>query len=315
MTKPACSLQWLVLKKHINIVGTLAAFGAIFSWATGPLFVYYLSGYLDGWSQNFWRYTIAFLVWLPFLCFSLWKGQVESRLWRWALLPAVFNIILQSFWAWGLYYIEPGFVALLARTSLFWVLLFSFLVFPEERSLAKSKTFWLGIGVSLAGIVLVIVNKEGFTAGGNRLGIILILVAEIAWALYTISARKVFRQTDSRLAFSVLSLYTAIGLAVLAILFGRPSEVFHLPSRAIVYMIVSGIVCISLSHIFYYKAMKSIGTTITTVIMQCHPFIVIVLSMLVFSEKLNGYQWAGGGVVLAGSILAILSQKKLGSKD
>jgi len=294
------------------MVGTLAAFGSIFSWATGPLFVYYLSGHLDAWSQNFWRYLVAFIVWLPFLCFSLHKGLVASGFWRRALVPALFNTIMQCFWVWGLYYIEPGFASLLARTSLFWVLLFSFLVFPDERALVRSKKFWLGIVVSLVGITLVIVNKEGFTTRGNLLGMVLILAAEIAWALYTVSARSVFRQTDSRLAFSVLSLYTVIGLAVLALLFGRPSEILHLPLRPVICLIVSGVVCISLSHIFYYKAMKSLGAMITTVMMQIHPFIVIVLSMLVFSETLNGYQWCGGIIVMAGSILAILSQKQLG---
>jgi drug/metabolite transporter (DMT)-like permease len=298
------------MNKHPNITGTLAVLGATFSWAVGPLFIHYFSGYIDAWTQNFWRYLVAFIVLLPFLSMAIVKNRVQTSLWRLALLPAFFNIVMQSFWALGLSLIEPGFVSLLARTSLFWVILFSFIIFPEERSLMKSSRFWLGITLSVVGTIIVIVFKEGFSTHANSLGIILILLSEVAWALYAVSARKAFRQTPSTLAFSIISLYTMIGLAILALLLGQPVQIFTMPTHAIAYLIFSGFLCISIAHTLFFKAIKSIGTTLTSVIMQIHPFIVILLSMLIFTETLTLSQWLGGFILVTGSLIAILAQKK-----
>lgn len=303
-------LYWEGMQTKLNIPGTLAILGATLSWATGPLFIYYLAGHLDVWSQNFWRYLVASLIWLPFLLVALGRGRVQRDLWRRALLPAVFNVVMQCLWARSLYYVEPGFVALLARTSLFWVTLFSVLFFVDERQVIRSRCFWVGLTISLLGVVLVIVNRDGFTARGSLLGIALVLTAELAWGLYTVAARHAFRGVDSRLAFSILSLYTTVGLGGLAWAFGQPGELMNLSSVTLICLVISGVVCISLAHIFYYKAINSIGPTISSVVLLLHPFLVIILSMMVFVEKLNLYQWLGGGIIVIGSVLAILSQRR-----
>lgn len=296
---------------QIDTVGTAAILAALFCWSLGPIFIRYLTGYLDAWSQNLWRYTFAMLFWLPFLLLAIRQGRVGPIVFKRAILPAIPNIVMQSLWAWTFYFVEPGFASLLARSSLIWIAVFSLIYFRDERPLVTSGRFWTGMFMSVAGLVLVIVTKQGFTAKASITGMVLMLSAAVAWALYTVTARISFRDIDSRIGFSVVSLYTVAALAVLALIFGKPGQIFSLAPKLWVIIIVSGIVNISLAHTLYYSSMKRIGATIPTLVLQLHPFMVLAFSMIIFAERLNCWQWSGGVILVAGSVLSIWAQQHL----
>ena len=291
--------------------GTAAILAALLCWAVGPLFIRYLSDYLDAWSQNLWRYTVAMIFWLPFLYLAIRQGRFGPIVWKRAIIPALANIVMQSLWAWSFYFIEPGFASLLARSSLIWTTAFSLLYFHDERGLARSRRFWAGMFISVAGLVMVIVMRQGFTAKATLTGIMLMLSCAAAWALYTVSARIAFKDIDSRIAFSVVSLYTVAGLAVMAVIFGRPSQVFNLTAWPLACIIISGVLCISLAHTLYYSSIRRIGVTIPAVVLQLHPFAVLFLSMIIFAERLSFWQWIGGIALVAGSVLSIWAQEHL----
>jgi drug/metabolite transporter (DMT)-like permease len=176
----------------------------------------------------------------------------------------------------------------------------------------KSKRFWIGILLSAAGVVMVIVAREGFTARASIIGIILMLSASVVWAVYSISIKIVFKDVDSRVGFSVVCLYTTAGLAIMAAVFGKPAHLFEITIWPWMCVIISGILSIALAHTFYYASIRRIGATIPAVLLQLSPFATLVLSIPVFGERLNGWQWAGGVVLVAGSVLAIWAQEHLG---
>lgn len=296
---------------QIDGLGTAAILAALLCWSLGPLFIRYLTGYLDAWSQNFWRYTFAVIFWLPFLFVGIRKGRVRPIVFRRAVLPAVPNIVMQCLWAWSFYFVEPGFATLLSKSSLIWIAVFSLVYFPDERLLVKSWRFWIAISLSIAGLLIVILTKQGFATRSSLVGIVLMLSAAFAWALYTISVRIYFRDIDSRIGFSVVSLYTVAALAVMALIFGRPSHAFSLAPRPWACIIVSGVVSISLAHTLYYSSMKRIGATIPSLLLQLQPFVVLAFSMVIFTERLNFWQWTGGIILVAGAALSIWAQQHL----
>lgn len=297
---------------RVNVLGTAAALAALLLWSIGPIFVRYLSAYLDAWTQNLWRYTVATMFWLPFLFLAGRRGQLNPSIWKRAIIPSLGNIIMQCLFVRALYLIEPGFGTLLLRSSLIWTITFSLIYFPEERKLITSGRFWTGMILSVAGMVVVIVAKEGFTARASLIGTTLMLISAVAWALYIVSARIAFRNIDSRIGFSVVSLYTVIGLAFVAVILGRPGQILELPPWPWICVVVSGILCISIAHTLYYTSMQRIGTTIPVVLLQLHPFLVILFSMIIFTERLNLYQWIGGIALVGGSVLSIWAQQHLG---
>ena len=298
-------------KRNIDLSATLALIGTVIFWSLGPIFITYLTGYLDSWTQNFLRYIVACFFWLPFLFFSIKKKRFDHRIWRKAVLPAAANLAMQSFYAGAFYYIGPAFMVLLTKTNIIWIAGFSLIFFPEERPLAKSKRFWLGLALSATGVLGVMYFKEDFATVRTMTGIILALSMSVMWAVYTLSVRIVFKDIDSRQGFSVISIYTMTGLFILTILFGNVTDCMHIGFWQWICVVVSGIIGLALGHVLYYVAIQRIGATIPSLVILAQPFIVLAISYFIFAESLNLIQLLFGAVLLAGSALAILAQQYL----
>jgi len=297
--------------RKVDVSATFACIGALIFWALGPIFIKYLTGYVDSWTQNLLRYSVACLVWLPFLFFSIKTKRLDTRVWRRAVVPAVANVIMQSLFACAYYYIGPAFMVLLMKSSIIWIASFSLIFFAEERTLVKSKRFWSGLALSAIGVIGVMYYKEDFAATRTLTGIIIALMTAFMWAVYTLSVRIAFKDIDSRHGFSVISIYTVAGLFLLALLFGRIGDCAKMGAWQWACVVISGATAIALSHTLYYAAMRRIGATIPGLVMLAQPFIVLAISYVVFGESLTEIQLLFGVVLLAGSGLAIWAQEHL----
>ena len=297
--------------RKVDVSATFACIGAMSFWALGPIFIKYLTGYVDSWTQNLLRYSVACLIWLPFLVFSIKKGRLDKRVWRRAVVPGAANIVMQSLFACAYYYIGPAFMVLLMKSSIIWIAGFSLIFFAEERALVKSKRFWSGLVLSVVGVAGVLYYKEDFAATRTLTGIIIAFMTAFMWAVYIISARIAFKDIDSRHCFSVISIYTVGGLFLLALLFGQIGDCVKMGAWQWVCVVISGATAIALSHTLYYAAMRRIGATIPGLVMLAQPFIVLAISSVVFGETLNTIQLLFGVVLLAGSGLAIWAQGHL----
>ena len=297
--------------RKIDLSATFACVGVLFFWSLGPIFITYLTGYVDSWTQNLLRYSAACLFWLPFLLLSVKRKQIDARIWRKAIVPAAANVAMQSLWAGAFYYIGPAFMVLLTKTSVIWIAGFSFAFFADERPLVKSKRFWSGLVLSVIGVVGVMYYKEDFAATRTIIGIVITLATAFMWGVYTVSVRIAFRDIDSRSGFSVISIYTVAGLCVLGLLFGRLQDCVTMGAWQWACVVISGVTAIALGHVLYYAAIKRIGATIPALVILSQPFTVLAISNVVFGESLNVFQLVFGVVLLAGSALAIWAQQHL----
>jgi len=147
------------LHQRVNVSATFACLGALTFWSLGPIFIKYLTGYVDSWTQNLLRYSVGCLFWLPFLLLSIKAKRLDHRVWRRALIPGIANILMQSLWAAAFYYIGPAFMVLQTKTNIIWIAGFSLIFFSEERALAKSKRFWIGLALSVVGLIGVMYHE------------------------------------------------------------------------------------------------------------------------------------------------------------
>jgi drug/metabolite transporter (DMT)-like permease len=118
-----------------------------------------------------------------------------------------------------------------------------------------------------------------------------------------------FRGIDSRIGFSVVSIYTVIAIFILTMFMGHPAKCLELSLNGWFAVIISGITGIALGHVFYYIALRRLGPTTPSLVQLAQPFIVVVISYFVFSEKLSVPQMVFGVVLVTGSALAILAKK------
>ena len=297
--------------QSINVTATFACLGALTFWSLGPIFIKYLAGHLDSWTQNLLRYSVAALFWLPFLLLSIKTKSLDKRVWRRSLIPGIANVIMQSLWAAAFYCVGPAFMVLLTKTNIFWIAAFSLILFPEERTLIKSKRFWAGLILSAIGLIGVMVYKVDLVEAKTIRGIIIGLAAAFMWGVYTVSARIAFREIDSRQGFSVISLYTVAGLALVALPFGNLEDCVRLGAWQWACVVISAILAIAFAHTLYYAAMRRIGATIPALVILAQPMVVLGISNVVFNESLNGIQLLCGLLLLVGAALAIWAQQDL----
>ncbi len=297
--------------KQFDTSATFICLGALFFWSFGPIFIKYLTGYLDSWTQNLLRYSAACLFWLPFLIFSIKTKRLDHRVWRRAILPAMANILMQSLWAAAFYYIGPAFMVLQTKTYIIWIAGFSFIFFSDERALAKSKRFWIGLVLSIVGLIGVMYHKVDLSESRIITGIIVAQATAFMWGVYTLSIKIAFRDIDSRSGFSVISIYTVAGLAVAALLFGNVEKTAQMGAWQWTCVVISGVTAIALAHTLYYAAIRRIGATIPALVILAQPFTVLAISYMVFGESMNIYQLLFGIVLLIGSGFAIWAQQHL----
>jgi drug/metabolite transporter (DMT)-like permease len=230
-------------------------------------------------------------------------------------VPSLANIAMQSLWAAGFYYLAPAFMTLLTSTSILWVTSFSMVFFSQERSLMRSPRFWLGLGLSLTGLLGVVYFKEDFTTVGLRIGIVIALAEAFAWGVYAVSVKITLRDIDSRTGFSVISLYTTAGLWVCVLLLGHPGRALHMGVAPWVAIVVSAILSIALAHVLFYAAIRRIGATIPMLVNLSLPFIVFSMSSVIFHERLSALQLLWGVVLLLGSASSIWAQQHLAKPE
>ncbi|OHB53095.1 MAG: hypothetical protein A2Y10_06885 [Planctomycetes bacterium GWF2_41_51] len=297
--------------RKFNIAGTAFAVSSLFFGVPGPLIIKYIAPHIDVWTQNFLRYVVAAAVLIPFALISRERAIFNKIIWRKTLIIAFINVIMQCCWGAAFYYINPAFITLLAKSSIFWTSAISLIFFADERLLVKSRNFWLSFFIVVIGIIGVTVFKNDFSTKASIIGIVLTLGFAFSWAIYTISIKVLLKSSNSTTSFAVVSVYTAIALGILAFVFGKPQQSMAMSNFGWFLLAISAVTSIAGSHSTYYAAIKRIGSTIPPLIVLAQPFLVLLVSRVVFNEYLNAYQWFFGLLLIAGSALAIKSQDYL----
>jgi len=293
--------------KKFYIAGTIFTILSLFSGVPGPLIIKYIVPYMDFWTQNFLRYVVAVLTMLPLVLFSS-EGHIYSKsLWQKALPIAVVNIFMQCCWGSAFYYINPAFVTLLSKSSVLWTVSIALIFFADERPLLKSPAFWVSFIIVIIGIIGVTFFKQDFSTKASAIGIILTLGFAISWAVYTILIKVFLKNEDSTTSFMAVSVYTAIGLGILAFAFGRPMQCVNFTGSIWFLLILSSLTSITTSHITFYASIKRIGSAIPTLVVLAQPFLVLLVSSPMFGERLTSPQWFFGILLFIGAALAIKS--------
>jgi O-acetylserine/cysteine efflux transporter len=185
---------------------------------------------------------------------------------------------------------SPIFIALLATA-----------VGEERISLAG----WTGIAISFAGFLLVVAGDNGglvFTWEAWR-GAVLILLANVCWAGYTVFSKPVL---DRNSTFRLAAVGTIAGTVVyLPFAVGDLAKVewTRISWQGWGAILYAGLVAIFLCFVLWYESVKQVGSAKTGVYSNLTPILAIFFAGLVLGEKLAAIQAAGAAITLAGVYL------------
>jgi drug/metabolite transporter (DMT)-like permease len=162
-----------------------------------------------------------------------------------------------------------------------------------------SRLHWMGVLLSLAGIYLVVGN--GFSAGGGgHLGDILMFVAAVCWAIYTIGARPLMaRHSPVAVTGLAMTIGTLMYLPLTwpAVRAASWRTVSWATWAALGY---SAVFSLCVSYTIWYFAIRKIGTARTSVYTNVAPIVAMLTAFFALDEPIGVRKLVGAAAVLAG---------------
>lgn len=272
---------------------------------TVPVLLKSFTRFLDAWTVNALRYSVAALIWAPFVLTH--RAQIPGglrSLWVAALVPSVANLGAQVGWALAPYYNDATVISFVVRSSFAFTILFSLLLLREERAVVGQPLFWAACAGMAAGVVAM--YWGGIELGNmTPLGVTVLVVDAAFWGLYAVCVRRFLGAYPARLAFGVISLYTAAALWALGLALGDWSPVPGMSLSLWGQVILSAVLGIAVGHVFLYRAIGIVGPIVTEGTFSLVPFVAAFTAMLALGERLSLLQWAGGCLLVASSYLLL----------
>ncbi|MBT8169079.1 DMT family transporter [Ruegeria litorea] len=184
------------------------------------------------------------------------------------------------------------------------VSLLMFALFRERLSLKR----WAGIGLTLAGAILVI-SRGNLTALAGDIessfgrGEVAMSMAVLSWALYTIIGRNALKGLSPLSATTYAAIWGLVLLVSAYLAMPAPDIQDAISARglaAIVYLAIGGTV---VPFLWYYRGVSEIGPARTSVFTNLVPVFGVLFGVVLLGEPLLMSMIVGGGLVVAGVIL------------
>lgn len=169
---------------------------------------------------------------------------------------------------------------------------------------------WLGAAISMFGIYLVV--GHGFALGGESFtGDVMMFVAVVCWAIYTLGARDLVARHSP---VGVTGLSMAIGTAIYVPIMSRNIarvDWSTVSTLSIVLMVYSALFALCVAYTIWYAAVREIGSARTSVYSNLIPLVAMATAVIFLGESLAVNKMLGAAAVLAGVALTRVGKRSV----
>lgn len=169
-------------------------------------------------------------------------------------------------------------------------------VWLRERA---TVTRWLGIGLTIAGVLIVFSGSAGAAGAGSVLGNLLMFATTVLWGIYTSLAKRV-ADVDPRLVTAGIAAVGAALLLPMAIVEITAEGIPHVDPTGWVGVVYLGTTASGLAYLLYNAALKHMDASHVGVYTNLIPVVGVLSGVIVLGEPLSVRAVIGGCVVLAG---------------
>ncbi len=302
------------MKINSNLFVTPASVALfLVGWALTPVFVRFMSGSYDPYTQSFIRYASAAVA-LVVYAGVYHRRELVRAFGRWrTLLPmSLLMLGMQTAWMVAIYHTTATMAQLVTTLQAPLVILLSFVIFHEERGIIRSPAYLVGSFLCIIGVTAVFMHNEGASIHFRvDLAMLLLMIVSITWAVYAVWGRHTAKGLHPVAMFTVLSVYVSIGFIAVMCCFGEPKTLMSAGLGMNFIAFISGVVCIAAAHCGFHYAQVRLGSAYCTSIQLGSPFITHVLAYALWSdEALSLIQWLGGILLIGGSLLVVHARWK-----
>jgi drug/metabolite transporter (DMT)-like permease len=174
---------------------------------------------------------------------------------------------------------------------------------------------WGALGLALGGVALAVGNI-GDMAGSQVSGLLLVAASPVIYAVWIVLSARLSgegragagadagRGVDPLAAGALMLTATALTYWLSALALGLPVLPSQIPNGAWVGLIGIGIVSTFIAVLAFYAGAHRIGAARASIVSTVEPIWTIVLASILFGERLEPLQLIGGGMILAGVVIA-----------
>jgi drug/metabolite transporter (DMT)-like permease len=286
-----------------KLIGILCAIGAAVCYGTNPLARFLYAEGMNITSVLFYRFGLAWVIVAIVMMFRKESLSVSRR--EFLTLSALGVLfILSSTTLYTSFNLMPsGIASTILFTYPIMTAAIMTLVFRERLTLLTV----LAIALSLVGVALLSFNDDGTTF--SLLGIVLVLISALTYALYIIVVDKSPLQMSSfKINFYVL-FYCALGNVVYALVSGQP---LMLPPSPTAWFWVSWLAVVPaiMALVMMVYAAKYLGSTPTAILGALEPMTAVLIGVFVFAEPFSLRLSLGIVLILSAVTMVVLSKAK-----
>jgi drug/metabolite transporter (DMT)-like permease len=187
---------------------------------------------------------------------------------------------------------------------LFGVVQLTMIGYGIARGERPSAVMWLGLVLAAVGLALLTVPS---VTRPDPLGVLLMAIAGVAWAVYTL----VGRGTSDPIAANARSFLWSAPLAIALVVLVIGTHADAPPSaRGIVLALVSGAITSGLGYAIWYRALPSLTVTQAAVAQLSVPVIAALGAVVVLGEAVSSRLVVAGTLVLSGVGLVLSARAR-----
>ena len=256
------------------------------------------------------RFVLASLTLFVFLRLGGAVPFPERRHWgRIVFLGLLANVVYQLLFIYGVDRTLSGNAGLVLATTPVWTLILASVSGQEHHGFPV----WGGVLATLGGMVLVVLGGEGGFGSeeGLLMGDLLLVLAAITWAAYTVGTQDLTREYG---ALAVTSWTLWVGTIGLVALGGRSlwsmefSAISGVGWFGVVY---SGVLAIAVAYLIWNQGLEHIGGPRTAAFSNLVPVVALLTAALWLGEDPSPTQITGAIIIIAGVWIARVA----GGKD
>ncbi len=283
----------------------------IMCWAAVPVLLRYLTGTLDAWTANGFRYPLSSLLYWPVLYLAFRAGQFDRHTLTRCAVPSFFALGGQVFWALAPYYLPAGAIAFFMRFSLIFAFGAAMILFRDERKLLGLPAFYFGAAMLVGGFVMMAVSKVQFDEEVTPTGILIILLCSVFFGFYGVSVRYFLRGINPLVGFGVVSHFVSAGTILAMFAWGDYRQLLDVSLGDWGVLVGSSVLGIALGHYFLYCAVSRLGAAVTSGAQTLTPFPTMLLATWFLHESLTGLEWSAGWIMVLGAAVLLVSHNQL----
>ena len=292
------------LTKSHKLIGTLCAIGAAVCYGTNPLGA--LNLYSEGMntpSVLFYRFGLAWIIIAVVMAFRKENLRVNRReFWTLSALGILFILSSLTLYL-SFHYMPAGVASTILFTYPVMTAAIMAIFFRERITLPIISS----IVLALAGVLLLYWGDTGGTL--SILGIILVLVSALTYALYIIVVDKSpLRMSSFKINFFVL-FYCAMGMVVFSLLSGQ-HLMFPPTPKAWLWVTWLAVVPAIMALVMMVYAARYLGSTPTAILGALEPTTAVIIGVCIFDEPFTLRLLVGIALILAAVIIVVLGKGK-----